>query len=124
MTDNRVLWYRVEETTYSAGVDEWGDPVPGGPTKTNLQAYEVIRLTPKGGWVAGDRGPVFVNLSWRKRFAVPTVEEAVTSFYARKTRQIRIAQATIRRAEEAMRYLRTEGFHWDARIGLKLKRRV
>lgn len=114
-----TYWYRVEETTYSAGTNEWGDPLPGGPTRTNLLAYPVVKETPCGAWI-GWTGPNsekrFINRSWSKRFACPTVAEAIVSFKARKRWQISILHARIRQAEEALRYLDTEGFYTDARL--------
>jgi hypothetical protein len=112
-------FYRITETTYSAGCDDWGDPIPGGPTRTNLSKYKVLRRTPKGAWIE-DLGGLFsdrrfVLLSARKRFAAPTVEEAIESYKARKARQIKILNGQIRRAEEALRYLDTHGFYFDER---------
>lgn len=112
-----TVWFRVEETTYSAGVNEWGDPLPGGPTRTNLYTYRVLRETPCGVWLEWADGieAKFVNRSWGKRYACPTVEEAVASFKARKRRQIGICKKRIRQAEEAMSYLDAKGFYSDAR---------
>lgn len=113
MTD---YFYRVEETTYSAGCDEFGDPLPGGPTMTNLHAYEVIKRTPCGAWIAaGDTGRKFVLLTANKRYAVPTVEEAIESFKARKKRQKAIYAARIKSIDEALRYLDEKGFYSDQR---------
>lgn len=110
------VWFRVEDTTYSAGVDECGDPIPGGPTRPNLLTVEVLRHTPCGAWVVGPHGECkFVNLSWSKRYALPTVKEAIVSYQARKRRQIQLALATIRMAEEAMAYLDAKGFYYDER---------
>lgn len=108
-------WYRVEETAYSAGVNEWGDPLPGGPTRTNLRAYLVIKRTPTGAWIEADHGKRFVSLNWRKRFALPTVEEAIESYKARKRRQLTILKAQIERVNEALAYLDVKGFYSDAR---------
>lgn len=112
MTD---FWYRVEETTYSAGVDDLGDPIPGGPTRTNLQVHRVLRHTPCGVVIDDGLFGRFINRSWGKRYACPTVEEAIESFKQRKRAQIRICRARIRQAEEAMVYLDNKGFYGDAR---------
>lgn len=114
MTD---YFYRVEETTYSAGVNEWGDPLPGGPTRTNLNLYRVHSHTPCGVWLddgCGQRWRFICN-KWAKRFACPTVEEAIASFHARKKRQVALLNAQIRRAQAAVRYLDTCGFYIDGR---------
>lgn len=120
-----TYWYRVEETTYSAGVDEWGDPLPGGPTRPNLICCKVEKVTACGAWVLDRNGwPKFVNLSWGKRYALPTVGEAIVSFKARKQRQIRIAQADIKRAEEVLERLDKEGFYNDGRKWLGINTKV
>lgn len=112
-------FYRVTETTYSAGADQWGDPIPGGPTRTNLEAFRVIRHTPKGVWIEHGLGVCFVNLSWRKKFALPTAEEAIESYRARKRRELSIYAARARRINEALAYLDTKGFYTDARRWIK-----
>ena len=111
----KIYYYRVEETTYSAGCDEWGDPLPGGPTCTNLCKFEVVKRTPQGVWLdIGDIDLKLVLNHWNKRYACPTIEEAKASFVARKRRQIRLAESTIARAKEAMRYMEVKGFYNQA----------
>ena len=90
-------WYRVEDRSYSIA-DEWGDHCY---TRTEIQVhrFEVIKHTPKGVWLNllfGDRR--FVLASANKRFACPTVEEAVASFIARRTRQAQIYEARAKQA--------------------------
>lgn len=108
-------WYRVTETTYSAGVNEWGDPIPGGPTRTNLESYAVMRHTPTGVWLETFDGPRFVSRNWNKMFATPTVDEAITSYRMRKARQLRILRSQIARTEDALLYLANTGFYSDCR---------
>lgn len=110
-----AYYFRVEETTYSAGADEWGDPIPGGPTRPNLLLFEVLRSTPCGVILNVYCESKFVNRNWNKQFAHATVEAAITSFKARKKRQMAIAQATINRAEDSLRYLSDKGFFIDGR---------
>ncbi len=113
--NEKTYYYRVEETTYSAGCDEWGDPLPGGPTRTNICKFEVVKRTPQGVWLdTGDIEPKLVLNCWNKRYACPTIEEAKASFIARKRRQILLAESTIRRAKEAMRYMGEKGFNNQA----------
>lgn len=111
----KTYFYRVEETTYSAGVDEWGDALPGGPTRPNLYLFEVLKYTRCGAWldVYGERK--FVNLQRNKRFALPTTEEAIASYKARKKRQIEIYAARINKIKEALLYLDMHGFYTDQR---------
>lgn len=116
MSEPVEYWYRVEETTYSAGVDEFGVAQPGGPTKTNLLCFRVLSTTPKGVWLeAGDTGRKLVCHHWAKQYACPTVETAVVSYKARKKRQLRILNGQISRISEALRYLDDKGFYTDSR---------
>lgn len=123
-------WYRITETTYSAGSDDWGDPLPGGPTRTSLEAYRVIKETPKGVWIDAPsndwRDRRFVNKGARKRFACPTVEEAIASYKARKRRQIAILKSRIKKVEEALVYLDKRGFYVDSRewLGIPMPSRL
>lgn len=84
--------YRYEERRYAPSLDERDNPIPGsGRTEIILMEFKVIRSTPKGVWI-GDWGDRFVLLSARKRYACPTIEEALESFLARKRRQARILE--------------------------------
>lgn len=81
-----------------------------GSTLPRLEAMwlEVTKTTPKGVWL-GDR---FVLRDVRKRFACPTLHEALESFVARKDRQIRILSNQLSSAQamrlEAATYLKLE----------------
>lgn len=120
MTPNYL--YRVVEQTYSAGVDEFGDALPGGPTRVNLHAVPVLRETPHGWWVPEDRG-WFAGRGngWRwvsKDRAIPyaclTAEEAVEAWKKRARWRIRILRKQIDRLVEAEMSL-TFGFYSDDR---------
>lgn len=116
------VYYRIVEVHYSAGVDEWGDPLPGGPVRTNLHTFTVVKHTPCGVVILDDcANRRFINRSWTKQFALPTVEEAIVSYKARKRREIEIMNARVRSAEEALRYLDRHGFYYDGRAGLQLQ---
>lgn len=104
-------WYRVEERHYAAPPDEWGDRQGIGRVEVVVLSYEVEKETPKGVWLRRQYGTTgwtdtekhFVLRDARKRLACPTVEEAYESFFARKTRQIRILNAQAAKAERALR---------------------
>lgn len=99
------VWYRFENWQTAGAVDEFGDSC--GPSHTNVRLVEfgVEKRTPKGAWLkrlyghgphadgylSGERR--FVLLSANKRFACPSIEEALVSFVARKSRQISILDA-------------------------------
>lgn len=110
----KEYWYRYYDVQYSAGANEYGDPLPeAGPVKVHLQEFPVEKHTPKGVWLSGidvrdyhgGHYPSwrFVRHDTNKRFACPTIAEARESFLARKRRQIRIHTARIRQAEKAIR---------------------
>jgi hypothetical protein len=89
-----VLW-RCEAKRYAycrdPDADIWGVTDP----KLEMWWWEIDRVTPKGAWVCGR----FVLLTATKRWAVPTEEEALESFMARKKKQIRILSTQLSRAE-------------------------
>lgn len=86
-----VYYYRYEAMNWESGVHVY------------LQKLPVVKETPCGVWVEQYGGGTrFVLKAARKRFACPTQEEALTSFKARKRRQIGILRAQLERAEEAL----------------------
>lgn len=99
------IWYRYTNVTYASALDEYENIIPGsGRVAVNLAEFVVLRVTPKGVWVTppyyGD--PRFIRLSARKRYACPTKEEALTSFLARKERQLSILEAQARNVRKAI----------------------
>jgi hypothetical protein len=98
------FWYRVQETFYSGGVDEYDNPIGGGPVGVRLNKHRVLKTTPKGVWVSDYYGRKrFVLRGANKRYATPSPAEAWESFIARKRRQISILKAQARDAEFALR---------------------
>lgn len=88
-------YYRLEEVRYSF------------PTTVQVHAFEVLSRTPTGARIndyrsrASGKGRL-ISRSWHKQWACPTIDEAIKSFVARKTRQIGIHKARILAAEEAL----------------------
>ena len=117
---DEVYWYRFIDYATAAGCDEDGDPIPGATgVEILLKKYKVLSETPKGVWVQDDRFFIedrnsvprrWVRRDARKRFACPTIEEAMESFIARKQRQAGIYEARVRFAKytiyEAMKRYR------------------
>lgn len=100
MTDEATLpvYYRVQEDVYLIGVE--------------LIEVKVIKLTKCGAWVepgwginpdTGEPYRKFVNNSWKKRWAYPTVEEAKKAFTKRKEKQVRILESQLYVAKEFAR---------------------
>jgi hypothetical protein len=81
-----------------------------------LFRYEILRKTPKGVWIYLNFGDEkFVLSNARKRYACPTIEEAKESFKARKSKEIKILQARIDHAKEAITIIdrRDWSKHWS-----------
>jgi len=98
------IWYRYEDKTYAAPLDEFDKPIGSPRLEVLLRSYQVMKHTTHGVWLSesGITFWRFVLHNARKRFACPTIEEAKTSFIARKTKQARIYRARAQRAEEAL----------------------
>lgn len=106
------VFYRYREVLYSPGFNEDGDRIDGtGRIAIVLDEHQVIKRTPCGAWIDVDFTKRFVNLSWGKRYAVPTIEEARESFIARKKREITIMDA---RSKTARRALETAMRQWES----------
>lgn len=99
--------YRFEEHTYAQRIDpycDWDDNWES-VTHIELTAYLICNKTPKGYniWVydAGYRRR-FVNMEAHKRFALPTIKEAIESYIARKEKQARIYEARAMKARNCI----------------------
>lgn len=106
MGEPETVWYRFEERRYAAPLDEYENPIPGGSRLVvHLLELPLIKETPKGVWLGwgGLGAGRFVLRSAKKRYACPTLEEAKTSFRARKEKQAGIYRA---RAEDADRAIK------------------
>lgn len=95
-----TYWYRYEDVRHAI-VDEW-DNVESTYTAVYLHKYPLLKETPKGGWIDIYGTRKFVLLTARKKFAVPTIEQAKESFIARKNAQIRHNQKRIDDAKQAI----------------------
>ena len=98
------VWYRYEDVTYAAPLNEYDEPVGPGETRVHLREFTVLKHTPKGVQldVYGQRK--FVLKDATKRYACPTKEEASDSFLARKRRQLAILKSQQDRVERAIKY--------------------
>lgn len=104
-------WYRLEDTRRSY-YDPETETSYGSYTEFMLRAFDVVRETPKGVWLHAyprHRAPrtingvpaVFVLRDATKRWACPTIEEAVASWQARKAKQLSIYRARAAAVEQA-----------------------
>jgi hypothetical protein len=83
-------------------------------TEVTTYRYEVIKRTQCGVWLDVCGRKKFVKTDTRKKFACPSLEEAIESFRKRKAAQIRIYQNRATNAQESLVILenkirRTEG---------------
>jgi hypothetical protein len=92
-------WFRFEDKLFSSGIDEFGQPYGPPYLTVQVQCLAVAKVTPKGVRLCTGR---FVLREGRKRWACPTLEEALQSFIARKKAQRRIYLAAVNRADRAL----------------------
>jgi hypothetical protein len=114
------VYYRVRDYRTAGAADEYGDPVPGsGSVAFTLETYRVVGRTPKGvrlkrvlgDFLCGDT-PRLMLFSSVKRFAAPSIEEAVSDWRARKAKEKRIYTARLRHVEEALAKIGGEMRQW------------
>jgi hypothetical protein len=108
-----IQFYRYEAREYSAGTDEFGDPIHKivPDPKVSLMTFNLHKETPKGYWIGhGFHCPdnLRANARWvsktgRKRYAYPTKEEALESFIKRKEKQVKILKHQTWSAEIALK---------------------
>ena len=96
--------YRIEDKTY-ASVNpykyEWGnDDEYDFYTQLNLHAYIIRSVTPCGWTIKADNGNGyrFISKTTNKQFALPSIEQAVESYIARKKKQAAIYEARAQKA--------------------------
>lgn len=97
--------YRFMDQSYSALVDPYESDDYYSYTVVELQAFLIKKETPYGIVIWENTGAGFtkartrfVNLDATKTFALPTIEDAIESYVARKERQARIYEARAKKA--------------------------
>jgi hypothetical protein len=116
-------YFRVTDHRTAGGVDEYGDPVPGsGSPGFHLETYRVVKRTPKGvrlqrtwGTFATSDPTRFMRDDAHKRFASPSIDEAVRHWRARKAAQRRIYAARVRHVDEALKDIDAQARQWKRR---------
>ena len=87
--------------------------------RVEMRKFRVIKETPCGYWVKlfeSFDDTKWVSKTAKKRFAYPTMSQALTSFKARKRRQIEILQAQINRARSALGRVDPDGEYQERRF--------
>lgn len=64
--------------------------------------FRIVKRTEHGAWIDNYGNKRFVNLESKKRYACPTVQEALDSYHARKRRQVGILRHQLKQAEAAL----------------------
>ena len=92
------IWWRCEVRYYAAPLNEYEEPAGPGSVNVQMDAWTVIKITPKGvkvGFHALAKEGTFILATVTKQFA----HAAIDAMIARKTRYLRILKA---RALEAL----------------------
>lgn len=102
-----TIWWRVRDQWYAPDVDEFGDTIPGTRSMEILgEWFTVLKTTPKGVWLLPYGSSLYVKRfvlrEVRKRYACPTLQEALESFIARKKRQKGVYKARMDAADLAL----------------------
>ena len=96
-------WYfRLHEQSYSQIVDADREEY-SSYTVVEIEAFPVIRKTPKGVYICGRKNQELILDHWKRKFAHPTWQEALVSYVARKRRQHQIHMARAASAEANLR---------------------
>jgi hypothetical protein len=127
LPEDKSYLYRYRDITYAPPVDEFDNICGRGDIEVLLDAYEIIKTTPKGDWIVGpdsrnshfDWGPRFVLASAKRRFAARDKEDAYQDFRARKKAQIRILHEQIARVEIALKKKPKEYTHFFGTFEVK-----
>ena len=93
--------YRYDAVRVSNGCDEFDESL-GHHIEVYLSRYEIVKHTPKGFWIYPLSGKRFVLKDACKKFACTDEASAAESFIARKKKQIKILNAQIADAQEAI----------------------
>lgn len=81
----------------------YSDRVRDGILQIDLREFPVVRHTPKGVQLLIDEVKTkFVRNSAKRKFAHPTKEEALQRFRDRKETQIKILEAQLKQARQAL----------------------
>lgn len=97
--------YRADYTRYTDG------------PRVFIESFMVVKETPCGYWIElheGD-GSRWVSATGKKRYAYPTVEEALAGWRARKHRQIAILRAKIAEINRALAFNPKDAHHYEVR---------
>lgn len=98
------FWYRLVDFLTAPPLNEFDQPDGPSTLHVELRRFRVLKRTPKGVWLEGwPSSRRFVLNEATKRFACPTIAEALESFIARKKRQIKIYRRRMEDAQDALR---------------------
>lgn len=93
--------YQIRDVVYASPVDEYERPTGPGRVQLEMTRFRVTRITRCGAWVDVYGKEQFGLLTGKKKRFCTSPDQAVKSFQARKTQQIRILRRQLARAEVA-----------------------
>lgn len=89
--------------------------------RLNKETFYLLRETPKGYWIARKgytlgkcsfkptwESAIWVSKTASKRYAYPTEEEALSGFFYRKNRQVKILKSQLSKAEAGLKLAKDE----------------
>ncbi len=99
------IWWRCDARRYAAPLNEYDEPEGPGSLEVRMEAWTVIKITPKGvkvGLHALAKEGTFILATATKQFAHATKAAAIDAMIARKTRYLRILKARALEAQQAI----------------------
>jgi hypothetical protein len=93
------FFYRYEDETTVCHFDIYYELVEYRTQHLRLHFFPIKSVTPKGVWIDDQGRKRFILVGARKRYACPTIVEALESFVARKKRQLGILQTQVNNVE-------------------------
>lgn len=109
-SSTKSLYYRYRDG-YLGGYDIIdGQSFYHRPSPIRLEAFEVIKFTPKGAWIDVYGRRKFILTEAHRRWAHPTIYEAQNSYRARKSRQVKLLTRQLAEAKEWLTCAKADNF--------------
>lgn len=100
--------YRLHDFRYASPLNEYDELIGNGRASYRIDRFRVSKVTPQGYWAMVHGHPRWIKMTATKRFACPTIEEAVESFLARKRRQRTILNSQLSHVEEVTKLVKKD----------------
>ncbi len=102
VTEKAIEMYRLSDCQYASLDSEYGRV--NSRTSVEDRTYHVLRFTDYGAWITGYSGMItrWMKTGGRKQYAHFSRSGALTSFIARKEKQIKILENRLRGIRHAL----------------------